>query len=63
MKRNKGGITVGEKKYAKLCGTLNTLYPELSADDGLRKIRDGKQVYTVSADGYGGMIIHRIKKL
>ena len=51
------GITVGKKKFAKLCGTLNTQYPGLKAGEKCT-ITDAKYQYRVTADGYGGMIIN-----
>lgn len=61
--RNHGGIQLGAKKYARLCGTLGTKYPGLNAGE-IRHIRDAGWVYTVKADGYGGMAVvarHKIK--
>lgn len=56
-RRNAKGITIGAKKYAKLCGTLDTQYPNLKAGEK-RTITDAKYQYDVTADGYGGMIIN-----
>ena len=60
--RNKGGIRLGTKKYAKLCGTLNTRYPGLEKGK-TKTICDSKNVYSVRADGFGGMTILSRKKL
>lgn len=60
--RNKGGIRLGAKKYAKLCGTLNTRYPGLEKGK-TKTICDSKNVYSVRADGFGGMTILSRKKL
>lgn len=54
--RSHKGIQIGAKKYAKLCGTLGTQYPGLSAGE-VRYIRDEKRIYKVEADGYGGMAV------
>lgn len=54
--RSHKGIQIGAKKYAKLCGTLGTQYPGLSAGE-VRYIRDAKRIYKVEADGYGGMAV------
>lgn len=62
-RRNKKGITIGAKKYARLTGTLNTRYPNLKPEDGRVQIKDSKNKYTVSGDGNGSMIIHKIEKL
>lgn len=56
-RRSTKGITVGKKKFAKLCGTLNTQYPGLKAGEKCT-ITDAKYQYRVTADGYGGMIIN-----
>lgn len=60
--RSKGGIQLGEKRYARLCGTLGTQYPRLK-EGCVRIIRDAKHQYTVKADGYGGFKTLDIKKL
>lgn len=60
--RQKKGIQVSHKKYARLTGIMNTRYPNLKPEDGERTIYDANYAYKVTADGYGGMIIHsRIK--
>lgn len=61
--RQKKGIQVSKKKYARLTGTLNTQYPGLKPEDGYRTIRDADNWYSVTADGYGGMIIHSKAKI
>lgn len=61
-RRNSAGITVGTKKYSKLCGTLNTNFPGLKSGEK-RTIRDAKHGYNVTADGSGGMTINRRFKL
>ncbi|MCD7756099.1 MAG: phage portal protein [Firmicutes bacterium] len=60
--RNKVQIKLAPKRYARLCGTLGTLYPGLKKGE-VRIIRDSKYQYTVEADGYGGFITKSIKKL
>lgn len=55
-RRSGKGITVSEKKYARLTGTLGTQYPGLKKGE-IRTIRDAKHRYTVESDGYGGMAI------
>lgn len=60
--RNKGGIQLSPKKYARLTGTLNTRFPGLKAGEK-RTIADAKYKYTVEADGYGGMSILRSEKI
>jgi HK97 family phage portal protein len=62
QRRNSGGITVGNKKYSKLCGTFNTRYPGLKEGE-VRTINDAKYRYRVKADGYGGMTILQKKKI
>ncbi len=61
-RRNSGGISVSTKKYAKLCGIMNTRYPGLE-EGKIRKIRDSKCIYYIKADGYGGMEILKVDKL
>jgi len=61
--RNFSGIQVTSKKYAQLCGTMNTQYPNLRPEDGARVIRDSQYLYRVVADGYGGAIIKSRTKL
>lgn len=56
------GVQIGAKKYAKLCGTLETQYPGLNAGE-VRYIRDAKRLYKVEADGYGGMRIISSRKI
>lgn len=56
FRRNQGGIDVGAKKYAQLCGTLGTRYPGLKEGEE-RTIWDAEYQYHIIADGYGGMII------
>lgn len=60
--RNKGGIQLSPKKYAKLTGTLNTRFPGLKAGEK-RILVDAKHRYVVEADGYGGMSILRSEKI
>jgi len=60
--RSHEGIQLKPKKYAKLCGTLNTRFPGLKAGE-VRRIFDAKRVYTVKADGYGGMQVMSVKKI
>ena len=61
--RNTGGIKLGPKTYAKLCGTFNTRYPGLKPEDGARVIRDAAYSYKASADGNGGMTVHHKTKI
>ena len=60
--RSHNGIQLKPKKYAKLCGTLNTRFPGLKAGE-IRVIRDSKYRYTVKADGYGGFETQSVKKI
>ena len=53
------GITIGTKEYARLCGELNTRYPNAKPEDGPVTIRDARYSYQVTPDGYGGMTINR----
>lgn len=53
-RRSTKGLTVSPKKYAKLCGVLDTQYPGLKSGE-IRQIRDAKRTYTVRADGYSGL--------
>lgn len=55
--RNKTGIQLPPKKYARLCGEFGTRYPGLKPEDGPRDICDAKSYYSVVADGFGGMIV------
>ncbi|MCC8191704.1 MAG: hypothetical protein LIO41_01480 [Ruminococcus sp.] len=60
--RQKKGIQVTHKKYAKLTGIMNTRYPNLKPEDGRKTINDANNSYSITADGYGGMVIHsRVK--
>lgn len=61
-RRNQAGVTISTKKYASLCGTLNTLHPNAKPEDGQITLYDAKYKYRVTPDGYGGMEINsRIK--
>ena len=60
--RNKGGIQLTPKTYARLAGTLNTRFPGLEAGE-IRKITDAKYRYTVETDGYGGFRVLNKKKI
>lgn len=60
--RNKSGIQLSPKKYARLTGTLNTQYPRLK-DGEIRYIQDAGRSYKVKADGYGGMNVLHIRKI
>lgn len=62
-RRNVSGIQMGPKAYAKLCGEFNTRYPGLKPEDGTRWITKGVYAYKASADGYGGLIVHRKEKV
>ena len=61
--RNKGGIQLKPKTYARLTGVLNTRFPGLKAGE-IRKIRDASREYTVEADGFSGfqtLLVVKIK--
>jgi len=60
--RNKSGIQLRPKTYAKLCGVLGTQFPGLEAGE-IRTIRDAKCEYLVKADGYGGCTVIESYKL
>lgn len=60
--RNHGGVQLGAKRYARLCGTLGTQYPGLNAGE-IRYIRDAGRLYKVKADGYGGMTVLSSRKI
>ncbi len=60
--RNKGGIQLKSKTYARLCGTLGTRFPGLEKGE-IRKIRDERFEYTVKADGYGGFTTIDVQKI
>ena len=60
--RNKGGIQLTPKTYARLAGTLNTRFPGLEVGE-IRKITDAKYRYTVETDGYGGFRVLNKKKI
>ncbi len=60
--RNNPLIKLGAKKYGKLCGTLNTKYPNLQKGE-IRTVYSAKEIYTVKADGYGGFKTLSVKKL
>lgn len=60
--RDRKGIQLNPKTYARLCGVLGTRYPGLQ-EGAIRTISDSKWAYTVRADGYGGMIVLRKKKI
>lgn len=60
--RNHGGVRLGAKRYARLCGTLGTQYPGLNAGE-IRYIRDASRLYKVKADGYGGMTVLSSRKI
>lgn len=61
--RQKKGIQVSKKKYARLTGTLNTNFPGIKPEDGTKLIYDANYAYYVRADGYGGMIISKRVKI
>ena len=60
--RSFAGIQLKPKTYSRLCGTLGTQYPGLPKG-AIRQIMDSRKVYTVEADGYGGMRVLKIKKI
>ena len=51
-------ITAGEKKYAKLCGTFKTIYPDAKPEDGPKFFSDGQFRYSATAADNGGLIVH-----
>ena len=60
--RDKSGIQLKPKTYARLTGILNTRYPGIQAG-AIRQIWDAKKSYTVKADGYGGFEVLYIEKI
>lgn len=60
--RDKSGIQLKPKTYARLTGILNTRYPGLQAGE-IRKIRTARNQYTVKADGNGGFITLLVVKI
>lgn len=60
--RDKSGIQLKPKAYARLTGILNTRYPGLQAGE-IRKIRTARNQYTVKADGNGGFITLLVVKI
>lgn len=56
--RNPSPVPLSKKRYAKLCGTLNTYHPGMGAGE-TATIRDSRYEYYVTADGYGGMIVNK----
>lgn len=56
--RNKSGVQMTPKSYAKLCGAFRTKYPEAKPEDGSLHISDGKYSYSVTAADNGGLIVH-----
>ena len=60
--RNRGGIQLKPKAYARLTGVLNTRYPNLP-EGAIRQIRDAKYTYRVRADGYGGFELLSKRKI
>lgn len=61
-RRKEGGIRLKPKTYARLCGVLGTQYPNLP-EGAVRQIMDSQKIYTVEADGYGGMTVIEVKKI
>lgn len=61
--RNKGGIQLKPKTYAKLCGEFKTRYPDLKPEDGPVELNKGSYRYKASADGFGGLIVHKKAKI
>ncbi len=60
--RDKSGIQLKPKTYARLTGILNTRYPGIQAG-AIRQIWDAKRAYTVRADGYGGFEVLKVKRI
>lgn len=60
--RNKSGLQMKPKTYARLTGVLNTRYPGLRAGE-VRRINDAKYIYKVRADGYGGFELLSKRKI
>ena len=60
--RNRSGIQLSKKKYAKLCGVVGTRYPGLKEGE-IRRIRDAGKLYTIRADGYGGFVVLSTEKI
>lgn len=61
--RNKSGVPMGPKTYAKLCGEFKTRYPGLKPEDGPVELHKGLYRYKASADGFGGLIVHKKTKI
>ena len=61
--RNKGGIRLGAKKYAKLCGAFRTKYPDAKQSDGLLSFSDGVYIYKAIAAENGGINIESRRKI
>lgn len=60
--RNKSGIQLRPKEYARLTGIFNTKYPGLQAG-AIRQIRNAKKLYTIRADGYGGFETLEVREI
>lgn len=56
--RNKSGVQMKPKEYAKLCGTFKTKYPDAKPDDGPKFFNDGQFSYSATATDNGGMVVH-----
>jgi len=61
--RNKSGVQMKPKAYAKLCGAFRTKYPEAKPEDGEKTFIDGKYRYSATAADNGGIVVHRRAKL
>ncbi len=61
--RNKSGIQLKPKTYAKLCGTFRTKYPEATPEDGPKPFSDGQFYYSATAADNGGLIVHSKVKI
>ena len=61
--RNKSGVPMKPKAYAKLCGAFRTKYPEAKPEDGEKTFIDGKYRYSATAADNGGIVVHRRAKL
>ena len=61
--RNKVGIRLGAKKYAKLCGAFRTKYPDAKQSDGLLSFSDGVYIYKAITAENGGISIESRRKI
>lgn len=61
--RQMSGLKTSPKKYARLCSIMNTHYPNLTPEDGVKTIYDAEYAYRILADGFGGLTVMRRTKL